>query len=170
MSLPEFQAKILPLKDKLFRVSMGVTGDREEAEDIVQEVMMRIWERRESWGEIGNLQGYCIRMARNMSIDRTRSKGGRESGLDRAGEIPSGDRTPDQNLERREALESAGRFIESLPEKQRTALRLREIEDMSYLEIAASMEIPMDQVKIALYRARTALKNALLKLESYGLR
>ncbi|HUX85327.1 MAG TPA: sigma-70 family RNA polymerase sigma factor [Chitinophagaceae bacterium] len=157
------------MKDKLFRVALGVIGDRREAEDIVQEVMMRIWERRESWDEIENLQGYCIRMARNMSIDRNRSKQGKEAGLDRAGEIFSRDGTPFQNLERREAMAHIGRFMESLPEKQKTAIRLREIEGMSYLDIAASMEIPMDQVKITLYRARTALKNALLKLEGYGL-
>jgi RNA polymerase sigma-70 factor (family 1) len=169
MSLQDFKSKILPMKDKLLRMSLSLVKDREQAEDIVQEVMIRIWERRESWPEIENLQGYCMRMVRNRSIDIARSPRYRTEDLDKMPGLEAGDRNPHQSMEQREAINLIARHMETLPEKQRTVIRLREIEGLSYLDIASAMDITMDQVKVTLYRARNSLKNELLKLESYGL-
>lgn len=169
MSLQEFKSRILPMKDKLIRFSQSLVGDTAEAEDIVQEVLIRIWDRRDEWHEMDNLEGYCMRMARNMSIDRIRSRKNRTEELDRADHLLSRDNSAQADMENREAVARVRNCIERLPEKQRTVIRLREIEGMSYLDIAGIMEITLDQVKVNIYRARMALKHELLKLESYGL-
>ena len=72
MKIEEFTTKILPLKNNLLRVAFRITGNTEEAEDVVQEVMLKMWSQRESWDTIDSLPAYCMMMSRNLALDRIR--------------------------------------------------------------------------------------------------
>ena len=67
-----FQNDILPLKNELFRMALRITMNREEAEDVVQETMMKVWRRREEWGQIDSMEAFCLTICRNLSLDKLR--------------------------------------------------------------------------------------------------
>ena len=61
-----FRNDILPLKDKLFRLALRITSDRAEAEDVVQETLIRVWNKRDEWTQFGSVEAYCLTVARNL--------------------------------------------------------------------------------------------------------
>ena len=72
-----FRNDILPLKDKLFRLALRITFDRAEAEDVVQETLIRVWNKRDEWSQFGSIEAYCLTVARNLAIDRSERKDSR---------------------------------------------------------------------------------------------
>ena len=68
-----FRNDILPLKDKLFRLALRITFNRAEAEDVVQETLIRVWNKRDEWPQFGSIEAYCLTVARNLAI-RARQK------------------------------------------------------------------------------------------------
>ena len=64
-----FRDDILPLKDKLFRVALRITFDRAEAEDIVQETLIKVWNKREEWNSLESIEAYCLTLTKNLAID-----------------------------------------------------------------------------------------------------
>ena len=70
----DFRNDILPLKDKLSRLALRITFDRAEAEDIVQETMIRVWNKRDEWHELESVEAYCLTVTRNLAIDRSEKK------------------------------------------------------------------------------------------------
>ena len=71
MQAIDFRHDILPLKDKLFRIALRIVADRAEAEDIVQEAMIRVWNRREEWPQLESVEAFCYTIVRNLAIDRS---------------------------------------------------------------------------------------------------
>ena len=69
-----FRNDILPLKDKLFRLALQIVFDRAEAEDVVQETLIRVWNKRDEWTQFGSIEAYCLTVARNLAIDRSEKK------------------------------------------------------------------------------------------------
>ena len=80
-----------------------------------------------------------------------------------------GGQTPYQQAAQNDTLAHIGRCMQQLPEKQRLVMQLRDIEGMDYKSIAQTLEIPLAQVKVNLFRARKTIRQQLLTLESYGL-
>ena len=69
-----FRNDILPLKDKLFRLALRITLDRAEAEDVVQDTMIRVWNKRDEWSQFESVEAYCLTVAKNLAIDRSQKK------------------------------------------------------------------------------------------------
>ena len=69
-----FQNTILPLKDKLFRFALRILNNADEAEDIVQDAMLKFWNKRNEWIKIDNMEGYCFQTVKNLIWDRIQSK------------------------------------------------------------------------------------------------
>ena len=65
---------MLPLKNKLFRFALKMVHNVAEAEDIVQEVMIKIWDQRDSMSEIKNIEAWCVRLTKNLTFDKLKSK------------------------------------------------------------------------------------------------
>lgn len=68
-----FQNRVLPVKNKLFRFALRMLGNDDEAQDVVQEVFIRVWNGRKQLTEIENIEAWCMRIAKNLSLDRLRS-------------------------------------------------------------------------------------------------
>lgn len=170
MQKRRFQDDILPLKDKLFRLALRITQNRAEAEDIVQETLIKVWDRRDEWFQIKSMEAYCLTLTRNLSIDRSEKAEAQHLSLDNCSlEQPPADSTPQQELEKKEQTGLIARLIDNLPEKQRTILQLREVEEKSYKEIADILCLTEEQVKVCLFRARQHIKAEYMKIEHYGL-
>ena len=72
MRIITFQADVLPLKNILFRLALRITQNRADAEDVVQETMMKVWNRRGEWQQIENMEAFCLTVCRNVSLDKLR--------------------------------------------------------------------------------------------------
>lgn len=131
-----FRNDILPLKDKLYRLALRISFDSAEAEDIVQDTMIRVWNRRDEWSQFDSIEAYCLTVARNLAIDRSQKQEAQNMELTpETQEMPDA-LTPDKKYEQDEQLKLVHRLINELPEKQRTIVQLRDIEGKSYKEIA----------------------------------
>ena len=164
-----FRNDILPLKDKLFRLALCITRNREEAEDIVQDTMLRVWNRREEWNVWETVEGFCLTICRNLAIDRSQKMDARHVELTpEVTELPDM-AAPDKLMERDERLGLLHRLIAELPEKQRTILQLRDVEGKSYKEIAEILQLTEGVVKVNLFRARQRIKLKYNEIDTYGL-
>lgn len=164
-----FRDDILPLKDKLFRLALRVTLDREEAEDIVQDTMLKLWERRDEWQKIESLEAFSMTLCRNLALDHCKSARMNNMRLDDTVEQSGSSITPLDELDSKMRLEALKRLIEQLPEVQRSILMLRDNEGKRYDEIASILGISESQVKVYLHRARIRLKEQLSQFERHGL-
>ena len=157
----DFQHDLLPLKNKLYRVALRITLDSLEAEDVVEDTLVRVWERRKDVPHTVNLESYCLTICRHLAIDRSEKKDAGHLPLDAApSEIALDTAQPDEELEQQERVLWVKRVLNTLPEKQRTALQLREIDGRSYEEVAEGMQITAAEGKVTLHRARKAPKAA----------
>lgn len=160
-----FKNDILPLKDILFRLSVRITQNREDAEDIVQETLIRLWNETKRQ-EIDNVKSFAMTVCRNLSLDHIAKKEHQAVSFeeDLHDQVDIGSQ-PDRMIESKERYGFLKTLIAELPEKQRTALQLRDIEGQSYKEIAAEMEISESDVKVNIFRARQKLKERLKGLK-----
>ncbi len=169
MSLKDFTKRILPIKDKLYRFSLRIVGNVAEAEDVVQEVLIKIWSKHQEMAQYQNVEAWCMKLTKNLSIDKLRSKHNRVGMLPESYELTSKASTPEELLQAKDTVAQIRTLIAELPEKQQMIIQLRDIEEMSYQEIAVALEISMDQVKTNLFRARKKIRAQLINTESYGL-
>lgn len=169
----DFRRDLLPLKDKLFRVALRITLDRPEAEDVVEDVLVKIWELRHTpeVQAVANLEAYSLTMTRNLALDRAARRDAQTVPLyDVGSDKVDSALLPDQQMERDERSRWVQELILQLPEKQRTILQLRDIEEHSYQDIADIMSISESDVKVTLFRARQAFKQLVkTSLSQHGL-
>lgn len=170
MKIIDFRHELLPLKDKMFRLALRITLNRAEAEDVTQDILLRVWEQRESLGELRSLEAYVLTAVRNLALDRVAKTDNVNVSLDdfQTDAFDSAPR-PDEDMEQQESLKRVREIMSGLPEAQRTALQLREIEGHSYRETADIMNVSEANVKVLIFRARQAVKNKIDKIENYGL-
>ena len=145
-----FHHDILPLKDKLFRLALRITLNPAEAEDVVQETMMKVWNRRNSWDTIDNIETFCLTICRNLSLDKMRLMGNHALSLD--AETEPTDYSHHSNPEEQV--------------KQRSCMQLRDIEGKSYKDIATILNITEEQVKINIFRARQTIREQFKKADT----
>lgn len=166
----DFQQDLLPLKDKIFRTSLRITLNRQEAEDLTQDTLIKLWTMRTELEEVASLEAFSLTMARNMALDRiARRENATLSVEAEEAEAPDNARSPEEQLELDDRLRRVHQLINALPERLRTALQLRDIEGMTYHEAAEVMGVTEEAFKVTLHRARKALRTSYEKIENYGL-
>jgi RNA polymerase sigma factor (sigma-70 family) len=170
MNLESFQSRVLPAKNKLYRFALRFLGDEEEAKDIVQEVFIRVWNGRAQMDEVQNWEAWCMRITKNLSLDRIRTITRKQTQpMEEGYSVKQETLTPHESTEMHESMKRISEFIAALPEKQRQIIHLRDIEGYSYNEICEILELDMNQVKVNLFRARNAVREKLTKINAYGL-
>ena len=142
-----FQTHVLPLKNELFRLALRITQNHAEAEDVVQETMMKVWNRREEWEKIESMEAFCLTICRNLALDKLRRMDNQALTLD----ISIDPTDPSR-------IQLVRKLINQLPEKQRSCMQLRDIEGKSYRDIATILDITEQQVKVNIFRARQTIK------------
>lgn len=158
MTIKEFQHTILPIKNTLYRLAKRVVGEAVEAEDVVQEVMIKVWNQRSDLSGIANVEAWCMRITKNLSIDKLRSKHRRTENFSSTMDQIDDEQTPYQVVETNDTMQQIANLMNKLPEKQKMVMQLRDIEGMAYQEIAESLEMPINQVKVNLFRARKQMR------------
>jgi RNA polymerase sigma factor (sigma-70 family) len=170
MNLEAFQNRVLPAKNKLFRFALKFLGNEEEAKDVVQEVFIRVWNGREQMEQVQNWEAWCMRITRNLSLDRIRTLTRKQTqSIEASFDVHHEALTPHESTEAHESMQKITQLIALLPEKQRQVIHLRDVEGYSYNEICEILELDMNQVKVNLFRARNAVREKLTKINAYGL-
>ncbi len=166
----DFRNDLLPLKNKLFRLALRIVLDTAEAEDVVEDTLVRVWEHRRELAEVQSLEAYCTTVCRNLALDRSEKSEAKNLSLSNtAYDAPDSAYDAATAMEWEEKERWVARFFQELPEKQRTIMHLRDIEGKSTKEVAAILGISEELVKVSLFRARQAIKAKFTRIENYGL-
>lgn len=170
MKKVSFRNDVLPLKNELFRLALRITLNRAEAEDIVQDTLIKVWNRREEWNAIDSIEAFSLTVCRNLSLDRIKKKENTNDSLEdvKVAE-PLSSSNPQDRMIAEDKINLVKQIVDGLPEKQRSCIQLRDFEGKTYKEIAEILEITEEQVKINIFRARQTVKQRYLKLDNYGL-
>ena len=168
-----FRNDILPLKNELYRLALRITLNNAEAEDVVQETMIKVWNRKEDWTGIESIEAFCLTICRNLALDKIRKKTYQSPSFDEINGCDTPDRSysanPEEQAMQHDRVDLVRKLIDSLPEKQRSVMQLRDFEGKSYKEVATILSISEEQVKVNLFRARQTIKKKFLDTEKYGL-
>jgi RNA polymerase sigma-70 factor (ECF subfamily) len=166
-----FRNDVLPLKNELFRLALRITLNREEAEDVVQETLIKVWNRRDRWEELESIEAFCLTICRNISLDKMKKAGNQNQSLEDEHDAPDRSYTsnPEEQVMQQDRVQLVRRLIDNLPEKQRSVMQLRDFEGKSYKEIAQILDISEEQVKVNIFRARQTIKQKFIETEKYGL-
>lgn len=169
MKTISFQTDILPLKNELFRLALRITQNRFEAEDVVQETMLKVWKGRSEWDKIDNIEAYCLTVCRNLSLDKMRHMDNQVLNIEQESEPAdqSYSANPEEQAVQHDRLQLVRQLISQLPEKQRTCMQLRDVEGKSYRDIANIIGISEEQVKVNIFRARQTIRERFQQAENF---
>lgn len=169
MKTISFQTDILPLKNELFRLALRITQNRFEAEDVVQETMLKVWKGRSDWDKIDNIEAYCLTVCRNLSLDKMRHMDNQVQNIEQESEPAdrSYSANPEEQAVQHDRLQLVRQLISQLPEKQRTCMQLRDVEGKSYRDIATIIGISEEQVKVNIFRARQTIRERFQQAENF---
>ena len=170
MKKVSFRNDVLPMKNELFRLALRITLNRAEAEDIVQDTLIKVWNRQYEWEDIDSIEAFSLTICRNLSLDRIKKKENNNDSLEdvKVAE-PFSSSNPQDRMIQADKINLVKQIVDALPEKQRSCMQLRDFEGKSYKEIAEVLEISEEQVKVNIFRARQTVKQKYLKLDNYGL-
>ena len=167
-----FNEVVARYKTKVYNYLYRMTGSGDDAEDLTQEVFIRMYTSIDSFRSQSSLNTWLFRIASNLCIDRFRRGRNRTPAFsldepveggegDLAHEIPDRTYEPHRLLENGEMAEQIGRALAQLPEKLRATLLLHDIEGLPYEEIAQIAGCPLGTVKSRLFNARMQLRQRL---------
>ena len=159
MNTEQYNLCVEQYADRLFRFAFSSLRNREQAEDVVQESFARVWEKRKTV-DFAKAKSYLFTTAHHAMVDEVRQRIQTSDLTDLATLTdPKGIPYPDVN-------DILHKVLATLPESQRHALLLRDYEGYSYQEIGDITGMSEAQVKINIFRARTALKNKLKSIDN----
>src|SRR3954470_17660386 len=160
--LTAFESLVERHREVVLRVAARIVGD-EDAEDVAQDAFLRAFHRLERWRGAAPFRTWLLHIAHNSAIDAVSSRRAASLPLDETAlELPDADaRTPAARLERDERLRRLDIKLKALSPPHRTVLVLRDVEGLTYDEIAAVADMPLGSVKARLHRARAEFVDAL---------
>ena len=159
-----FKQLLLPLYPRLQRVALRLLGNVEDAEDMVQEVYMKLWSKRDALPDVKDVEAYCVTLTKNMCIDRLRMAEVEKEDVDEVPIMLAETDDVEAQVERRDAVELVKQIIGTLPEHQQQVITLRDMEDCSFEEIVEQTGLTAVNVRMLLSRARKTIRERYKKL------
>lgn len=157
------------MSNKLLRFARQILQDEEEAKDVIQDVFLKLWQKRGDLVKIENIEAFALRMTRNRCLDLIRAR--RTVSIEGT-KIYKGtqeDSSDTDQLVNEEMALLAKRIIAQLPDIQRTVIHLRDIEQLEYEEIAQATDLTVNTIRVNLSRARKKVRDEILKIQNYGI-
>jgi len=161
MSL-RFRRLVNAYEDQVFSLACYLLRDRSEAQDVAQETFVKLWHRLDDVNK-KQARAWLMKVTRNACLDRLRQ---RRSTTDVTETIAAVDPGPGQNLHHQQLGEWLQRAIGNLKEPYRSLVLLRDVQQNSYQDVANTLELSLDQVKVYLYRARRVLRERLQEVST----
>ncbi len=161
MRKSEFLNAFLPKKNQWYRYAIWLLKDSWEAEEAVQDLYMKLWDRRADLNSYEKVEAYALSILKNLCIDRIRKSKMQMVSLDQMAEV--GNSEIDQ-LELSDTNELLVEIISQLPEQQRLILQLRNVEGFTIEKIAETLDLKKNTVEVSLSRARRKIRKQLEKM------
>ena len=162
MTHETFKNTVFCLKDEMYRFAKRFVMSSDEAEDIVQDLMMKFWQKKEELAQFGNLKSYALKSVKNECLNRLKhhdvKMGFADFQLHRS-EL--------YQIETNNLKEQILNFINQLPEKQKAVIHLKDVEEYDVPEISEILEMEENAVRVNLMRARTKIKEQIQKLMDF---
>jgi RNA polymerase sigma-70 factor (family 1) len=164
MVTSDFKTKVLPLSKKLLRFAVRFMKDEDEARDVVQDVFLKLWQKKEELEQIENMEAFAMRMTRNRCLDILRAN--RVVPIDAETDRKMKQESIDvhSQIELSEAASQVKMLINRLPDLQRSVMQLRDIEQLEYEEIAELTGLQVNAIRVNLSRARKKVRDEYLKI------
>lgn len=156
MSTEEFTELYLPLRGALYRVAFFILESEDDAMDAVQDLYLKLLSSPDALETVRNPKAYCITLMRNICLDRVR-KASRHPNTE-VMEAVSDESPADERMSDRQRIKDICQKLSSLPERERTVLRMKVFEDLSYDEIQKRTGIGYLSLRVLLSNARRKLR------------
>ncbi|MDE5968959.1 MAG: RNA polymerase sigma factor [Muribaculaceae bacterium] len=168
MSADEFKRIFLPCHQRLYRLAFRLTGCSSNAEDLVQDAFLKMWDRRSDLRTLDSPEAYALTILKNIFIDTTRRRHIEFSGDDdtKALQVTSEIDLAEQ-IEWHDNASLVNALIAKLPENQRRVMRMRDIADFSFEEIETATGLSQANIRTLLCRARKQVKQQFIALMNY---
>lgn len=168
MVASDFKSKVLPVSKKLLRFATQFMKDENEARDVVQDVFLKLWQKRNELSQVENIEAFAMRMTRNRCLDLLRAN--RVVPIDAETDRKMKEESVDvhSQIELCESARHIKKLISRLPDLQREVIHLRDIEQLSYDEIAEATGLKINAIRVNLSRARKKVRDEFLKMNSNG--
>jgi RNA polymerase sigma-70 factor (ECF subfamily) len=167
MDIQTFKILVVPLREKIFSMSLRMLRCTDEAEDTAQDVMLKLWLMRDRLHIYRDLEALAVQIGKNININKIKArKNTSDDAFETMAELSP---TPDRQLEVADSMETVARIIDRLPELQRMVIRLRDIEGYQPAEIAEIMGCEENAVRVNLFRARKKVKEVFFKINNFSL-
>jgi len=157
-----FNSLMTDIRPKLYRFALSLTKRVDEAEDIVQDVGIKLWEQRDKLVALHSIEAYAMRAVRNRCIDGMRSPCNRIDELSDTYDLAH-EQTPHKILEQSDMVALVRTLVDKLPEQQQMVMRLRDIEGYELAEIAEILGMNEGAVRTNLSRGRQKVRDELIK-------
>ncbi len=158
---------MLPAKQKLYRLAVFMLRDKEEAEDILQDVFLKLWTNRHKLHAYTSVEAFAMTVTKNLCLDKLKASK-RKHMVDVTGlDVGSGEATPYQSTELADSVSKVQNLLAGLPEQQKLILHLRDVEGCSYEEMEQITDLTVNNIRVILSRARKSIRDSFLKLENY---
>lgn len=156
MSTEEFTELYLPLRGALYRVAFFILESEDDAMDAVQDLYLKLLSSSDALETVRNPKAYCITLMRNICLDRVRKASRRPES--EVMEAVSDESPADERMSDRQRIKDICQKLSSLPERERTVLRMKVFEDLSYDEIQKRTGIGYLSLRVLLSNARRKLR------------
>lgn len=162
MTEKEFNHTILPLANPVYSYALNMTGNADEAADITQEVMLKLWDDRRAMKKVNNLKAWTLKITRNLCLDWLKKM---RPVYDNEQVVRHGGYDIDllERIEQQDTVQAVRQIIDTLPPNQREVMILRELEELEFDEIAQITELGLNNIRVLLSRGRSKVKEILVK-------
>jgi len=164
----DFKTNILPVSKKLLRFATHFLKDEDEAKDVVQDVFLKLWQKRDDLEIVENIEAFAMRMTRNRCLDVIRANRTIPISAETDRKLKEESVDVQEQFEFMESANQIKILIEKLPDLQRTVMYLRDIEQLSYDEIAETTDLQLNAIRVNLSRARKKVRDEFLKINQNG--
>jgi RNA polymerase sigma factor (sigma-70 family) len=166
MVASDFKIKVLPVSKKVLRFATHFLKDEDEARDVVQDVFLKLWQKREELDQIENMEAFAMRMTRNRCLDIIRASKTVPMDAETDRQLKQVSIDVHSKIELSEAASQVKQLIAGLPDLQRQVMQLRDVEQLDYEEIAELTGLQVNAIRVNLSRARKKVRDEYLKLNS----
>ena len=167
MTQNEFVHLTNPFKDKLFRLAKRLLVSTEEAEDATQEVILKLWNKKENLAQYNSLEAFAMTITKNYCLDQLKSKRAQNLKIVHHN-FTDNEASLQQKLEDQDSLNWVDKIIEQLPKQQQIIIQMRDVEQYEFEEMAKILEMNETAIRVALSRARKTIREFMLKTHRYG--
>lgn len=162
-----FERQVSDHEDHVYRIALSMLKDSASAQDVTQEVLVKLWEHQEDLDEDG-IGAWLTCVTRNACIDKLRARQRRRKTVRVDSEdvtrAPSPGRSPDRHAETEDLRDHILNALDRVDNPYRRIVALRELQGLKYKEIAETLDMPLNTVKVYLHRGRKRLRSQLDRL------